>query len=183
MSKQGFSLIETVLYIGLLAIVLSVFASALLRMTLQYQSIDPRVRMEQRAAIVFDQLSYDVSDAASIDTTNSSLGSHPSRLEIVNDAGQSIRVEVVEDTVAFVGGDESVDRLRYRVGSDDVVWMTDPDMEVTEWVVEAVRDSAGTLTGLNIHLSIEMREATGVYRGTSFEEDLTLSLQAPTTEI
>lgn len=184
MQTRGFSLMETVVYIGLLAIVLSVFALTLLRLTEQYHAIDPGIRMEQRAAILFYQLQYEITQADSVDVTNSVLSSHPGKLVFQNREGESVTIEVVSDTVDFEGTEQTVQRLRYQVGMSESVWITDPDMQVSEWIIEAVRNSSSSsLTGLNFFLTIEMLDAFGAYRSTTLQQETSISLQPQTSEI
>ena len=183
MSKRGFSLIETVLYIGLLAILVPSFILITLGYLEKSETVDPRIRMEEKAAMILSEFQQELTQATSVDVTNSSFGSDSSSFVFIDSDGVSVTVERVNDTVTFVGGDQQVSRLqRQTLVSTD--WITDRDMEVEVWNVDVVRNDEGVLTGVNVGISLRMLNPDGSpYRSFDFTTDTTISLQPFTTEL
>jgi len=183
MKSKGFSLIETVLYIGLLAILLPSFVMVTLGYIQKSESVDPKIRMEEKAAVLFSEIQYELNQAQSIDVTGSSLATDDSSLVFVDAEGASVTLSRTADAIAFIGGDQTIDRLERETASN-VQWITDSDIDVNVWNVAVVRDSAGTLTGLNISMTMSVLNADGSpYRDISFSTDTTISLQPYTTEL
>jgi hypothetical protein len=183
MNRKGFSLIETVLYIGLLAILLPSFVLVTLGFVQKSEVVDPKIRMEEKAAVIFSQLQHELTQAQSIDLTGSSLEVDDSSFVFVDKDGVTVTVGRATDTVSFVEGDQSVNRLTWTTiaGSE---WMTDADMDVEVWHVTSVRDGEGVLTGVNVLLMLRGLNPDGSpYRDIEFSTDTTISLQAFTTEL
>ncbi|NQV90418.1 hypothetical protein HQ487_03355 [Candidatus Uhrbacteria bacterium] len=183
MNRKGFSLIETVLYIGLLAILLPSFVMVTLGFVQKSEVVDPKIRMEEKVAVIFSQLQYELTGAESIDLTGSSLGIDDSSFVFVDREGVTVTVERTADAVSFLEGDQFVNRLTWGTvaGSE---WMTDADMDAEVWNVAIVRDGGGVLTGVNVLLTLRGLNPDGSpYRDIEFTADTTISLQAFTTEL
>ncbi|TAL50701.1 hypothetical protein EPN81_02110 [Patescibacteria group bacterium] len=183
MMAKGFSLIETVLYIGLLAILVPSFTFVTLGYLEKSESIGLRIRMEERVAIILSEFQQELGQAQAIDITNSSLGSNDSSMVLIDSSGTPVTFGLAQDTVTFVGGDQLINRLqRHTDLTDD--WMTDADMSVEIWRVDAVRNDEGVLTGLNLLITVRMLNPDGSpYRESELTTDTTFSLQSPTTEL
>lgn len=183
MKRKGFSLIETVLYIGLLAILLPSFVMVTLGYVQKSESVDPKIRMEEKVAVLFSEIQHELTGAQSIHVTGSSLEVDDSSLVFVDAQGVSVTISRTADTIAFMGGDQTVDRLQ-RETLSNTQWITDSDIDVNVWNVAVVRDSAGVLTGLNITITMSVLNADGSpYRDISFSTDTTINLQPYTTEL
>lgn len=181
--QKGFSLIETVLYIGILSIILPALTLFLLNLSLQFRVMDPRVRMEQKASIIHEQIQNELVSAYAINTTASTLGIDDSILVLVDKDGQTVTIDTADDLVSFPGNDVVVRRLRYQRGATPAIWLTDADFEIDEWIVYEVRDSFGTLTGLRFLLGMRLLNNDDVYRNTEFGSGSTIELQPHTGEI
>jgi hypothetical protein len=182
-SQHGVSLLETVLYVGLLAIILPLVVMFAIGLAQQYNTIDPRTRMEQKSGLIFDQLAHDITSAQTIDVTASDLGVDDSRLVFIDDAGETVVIDRPTVNVDFGKNSEQVRRLRMQRGGASPVWVTDKDIDVSSWRVEAARDSNGDLTGLNVHLETQMlNAANGSFRQAKFNADTTYELSAHTNE-
>jgi len=183
MNTKGFSLIETVLYLGLFSILIPSFLLMTLGFVQKSDVIDVRVRMEEKAGIIISELQNELLQADSIDVTNSTFGTSDSSLVYVNSLGSSITIDRVEDAIQFVDGEQQINRLQRQSLSGNE-WMTDADMEVTVWNVDIVRDSAGTLTGLNFQLIFHILNSDGSpFRDVEVSVDTTIHLQFQTTEL
>ncbi len=183
MNLRGFSLLETVIYIGLLSLLLTstvVFSLGLLQ---KVDVIDSRVRMEEKADLVLDELSNEITQAQSVNITGSTLGVAGSSLVFVDASGVSVTIDRASDSVDFPAGAQSVNRLRIQRGAV-ADWLTDGDISVESWNVQAVRDSSTTLTGLNIELYLDLLNDDGsVFRQAQFDASTTISLNGQTSEL
>lgn len=155
MMRSGFSLIETVLYIGLLAILVPSFVMVTLGYVQKSETVDPRIRMEGKASVILSELQNELTTAQSVDVTNSSLATDDSSFIFVDGNGVSVTVSRLTDIVSFIGGDQEVDRLAWQT-TTGTQWLTDSDMDVTIWNVRAVRDGNGVLTGVNVVLTVRV---------------------------
>ncbi len=181
----GVTLLETILYVALLSIIFPPTISALLRLSRETSLFDVQHRMDAQAGMVLTQLTLDVTQAASVSTSTSTLGANPSTLRFVDSAGLAVVIDRPDFLVTLPAGiTQTVRRLRMQRGSAAAFWLTDPDVDVTSWTATAVRDGSGALTGLRFHLSAAMPNATGngPYRAASFASDTTVALQPQTIE-
>jgi type II secretory pathway component PulJ len=182
MNRSGFSLIETILYIGLLAMVMTGTVLFSIGLVQKMRIIDPRVRMEEKAALIMQELQHELSGAQSIDVTNSTLGTNPSALQFTNIDGEIMIFDRSNQTVSFIGGDQQVTRMRVQV--DTVAsWMTDKDLEVNTFQVDVVRDGGNALTGLRITLTLDTLNAQGASEGEGFSAVSTIMLNPQTSEL
>ncbi|KKW30498.1 MAG: hypothetical protein UY72_C0011G0010 [Candidatus Uhrbacteria bacterium GW2011_GWD2_52_7] len=179
---RGVTLLETVIYIGLLAITLPYMTSFLLKTQSEHQVFQARTQMEETAGILLSQLSYDISGADDISTSTSTLGTDDSALKFHDDFGTLITIDRPTVAVNFESGSQNVRRLRYQHGNDPAVYITGDAIDVTQWRVVAVRDSTNTLTGVHISLNLAMLNPGTPYRNAAFLADTTLSLQPHTVE-
>lgn len=177
------TLLEVTLYIGLLAIVLPASVIFLLRVREAQENYDARLRMEQTAAIVRSELNTQIAAADSISVSTSTLNAAQSVLRFTDDSGTTIIIDAPTTTYAFPGGNQSVKRLRMQIGANPAFYLTDPEIDVTEWRVQVVRNSDNDLTGLRISLDMAMLNAgTDAYRQAEFEGDTTIALSPHTIE-
>lgn len=183
MRLRGFSLIETVLYIGLLAVLMPTFVIVTLGYIQKSDIVNPRIRMEENAATLFSELHSQLTQAQSIVVTVSSLGSDDSSFVFVDVNGATVTMSRVTDTVTFVGGDQDVERLAWITASGSE-WITDADMSVDAWNVSVVRDEDGILTGVNFLITVSVLNPDGSpFRDISFSSDTTVQLQPYIVEL
>jgi hypothetical protein len=182
MKPKGISLLETVLYIGILMIALPTFILFVMQLWQNYTLLDARSRMEQTAATIFQELEHTITEADSINISGSTLGSDNSLLKFRDGTGQLITIDRPAVAVTLAETVHSVRRLRMQKGSEAAFFMTDPEIDVTVWRVDAVR-SGSTLTGLKIVYDTAMlNPGAGPYRNSSFGADTTFALSAHTIE-
>ncbi len=180
----GVTLLETILYVALLAIIFPPTVSALLRLSQETSLFDVQHRMDAQAGTILSQLTLDLTQAASVSTSQSTLGADPSSLRFVDASGLTVIVDRPTTTVTLRGGTQSVRRLRMQRGSTAPFWLTDPDIDVSSFTVTAVRNASNVLTGLRLHLSAVMPNAAAnaPYRNADFVADATVGLQPQTVE-
>ncbi len=180
---KGFSLIETIFYIAILGIILPSATVFSISLSDQFQLVDPRIRMEQKAGMINNWFTYEMTAADSINITASTLGETESELVFVDDESQTLTISVIETLEQFPTGEQTVHRLQLNDGSG-AYFLTDADMNVTRWQIDPVRDSTYDLTGINIALQIEMLNAgLGAFRSSIFSSQATVHLQPHTTEL
>src|SRR3989339_1236191 len=160
MNQKGFSLFETVLYIGIFAILIPSFMGIILGFVQKSQAIDMRVRLEEKAAIIRSSLQHELTEATSIDVTHSVLGTSDSQLVFQDATNQTVTLQKTASSVTFPQGVKTVHRLERETLSTNE-WMTDADMEVGTWNVGVVRNSSGVLVGLNVEMTLRMLNTVG----------------------
>ena len=180
-SPRGVSLLETVLYIGLLAIILPAMAVFFLQVQLQHVAFDARTRLEQTAALTFSELQNNLTAAQAITTSTSTFGVNPSILRFKDVSGATVVIDCPSVSVVFPGGSQNVRRLRMQTGAAPAIYLTDSDIDVTSWQVTTIKNSADVLTGLRFNVNFALLGATkSVYRKAAFKSNTTISL-APQT--
>lgn len=181
---KGITLLETVLYIGILSIVLPTFTVFMLHIWQQQVGFDARMRLEQSSSMLFLELSNDLIESDSIQVSTSTLGTDSSVLRFKDAAGGNVVIDVATTTVAFNGTNQTVHRLRMQQGAAAAVWMTEPEHDVKQWRVDAVRNATGTLTGLRVSYNAEQINKTGnAYRKATFTATTVFALSPHTTEL
>lgn len=180
----GVTLLETIIYIALLAIIFPPTVSALLRLSQETSLFDVQHRMDAQAGTILSQLTLDVTQATSVSTSQSTLGTDPGLLRFVDANGLTVIIDRPTTTVTLPGGNQTIRRLRMQRGNTAAFWLTDPDIDVSSFTVQAVRNASGVLTGLRLHLSAVMPNAAAnaPYRRADFVADTTVALQPQTVE-
>ena len=129
-------------------------------------------------------MSYELTQSDAIDVTSSTLGIDSSVFIFQDDSGTTITIDRPDDSITFGETQQTVRRLRYQKGVEAAVWITDPDLDVVQWNVQAVRDSSSNLTGIRIQYQIDMlNPGASPFRNVSFTSDTTTVLQAHTVEL
>ncbi len=178
---RGLSLLEAVIYIGLVALILPVMVVFILQVQMQHVALDARTRLEQTAALTFHELQTDITSANTITTSTSTLSTNPSVLHFTNSTGSAVTIDCPSVSTVFAGGSQNVHRLRMQVGAAAAVYLTDYDVDVTTWQVETIKNSANVLTGLRFSLKYALLGATkDVYRSANFTGQTTISLSPQT---
>lgn len=181
---RGITLLETVIYIGVISFILPAFIVLVLRVWQQQIGFDARLRLEQTTALIFLELDSAITEADAIRVSSSTLGTDTSSLVFEDQNGTVVTIDLVSTTISFSGTNQTVRRLRLTRGSNDPVWLTEPEHDVTQWRAEAVRDVDSNLTGLRFSFDAELINGGGqVFRQASFAGDTTVALSPNTTEL
>ncbi len=179
---RGITLIETIIYIGLFTIILPGFVIFLLQLWQTHHLLDERARMEQTSAAVFLELQNSITEADAINVSTSTLANDNGVIKFLDSTGQLVTIDRPTVVTVFSGVNQNVRRLRMQKGSNPAEYLTDPEIDVTQWRIETVRSSS-TLTGLRISFDLAMlNPSADAYRKASFAGDTTLSLSGHTTE-
>lgn len=181
---RGLTLIETVIYIGVISFILPAFIVLVLRVWQQQIGFDARLRLEQTSSLIFLELASAITEADAIRVSSSALGTDASSLVFEDQNGTVVTIDLVSTSISFSGTNQTVRRLRLTRGTETPVWLTEPEHDVTQWRVEAVRDSGNALTGLRFSFDAELINSTGqVFRRASFAGDTTVALSPNTAEL
>ncbi|MFA5946901.1 MAG: hypothetical protein WC813_02650 [Patescibacteria group bacterium] len=182
MNNKGTTLLETVLYIGIVMIVLPTFVMFLINLWQTYTLLDARSRIEQTASVVFLELQNSLTEADAISISTSTLANDSGVLKFLDATGQLVTIDRPTVAVTLVGAPQNVRRLRMQKGTNPATYLTDPEIDVTQWRIEAIRTDA-TLSGLRISYDMAMlNPGIGAYRHSAFSADTTFALSGHTIE-
>ncbi len=95
MKKRGYTLIELLLYTGILIILVAVVGGTLLAFSRSYRSIAAEQALEQGAGSAMQRIVYEARNATSIDVVNSTFNSSPGKLSL-NSSDQSGNPQVIQ---------------------------------------------------------------------------------------
>ncbi|MEK9155467.1 MAG: type II secretion system protein [Patescibacteria group bacterium] len=183
-SPKGFTLLETMVYIGIFSVVLPAFTIFVLHSWQQQIGFDARMRLEQSTSLIFLEVSNSLTEADAILVSTSTLATDTSILRFQDANGAAVVIDVSSTTVNFSGTNQTVRRLRLQRGSSTPVWLTEPEHDVTQWRVEVVRNTTNVLTGLRVSLDAQLLNTSGnVYRNATFAADTTFALSPHTIEL
>lgn len=152
-NKQGITLLETIIYIGLLAIILPLSVTFLINIrNIQQRNIN-EWRVEDTSSLLLSELKIELSEATAIDISNSSLDSEFSSLVYQDRNNDTFTLQVENDSFLIHNETHDINRLR-KVG-DSSQWLTPDQINITRWGIEPIRDEyRGTLTGLRLMIEI-----------------------------
>lgn len=181
--SSGMTLIETVIYIGILAIVLPSLIILLISVTQKVTRADARIRIAQTIAALQTQLNHELLEALSINMSTSILGINPSTLRFTSQSGEIITLDRQATTVTFGDTQQTINRLRWQRGVNASLWLTDPNLHVFLFSVDPIRDGTNTLRGLRINIGIELINTSVTQeRSATWSSSTTTSLSPSTTE-
>ena len=150
--KQGFTLIELVLYMALLVILLPSIILMLLQVSKNQQHVYTRAQIENTAAVLFSELNYEITHASKILTSTSIFDSDQGVLVFRDSDDQLRRIEYSTDTVEFSETTYNIGRVSLFDGLDR--WITSENLAITSFKIEPARDDDSNLTGLNLWIVI-----------------------------
>ncbi len=180
---KGMTLLETVLYIGIISIVLPTFTIFVFHVWQQQVKFDARMRLGQTSSLIFFELSHNLTEADAIQISASTLGTDNSILRFKDKNGTNLVIDSVSTTIDFSGTNQTVRRLRFTRGNDTPVWLTEPEHDVSKWRVDSVRDNNGVLTGLRVSFDVGLINSDGrIYRSATFSGATTFVLSPSTLE-
>lgn len=182
-NQKGITLVETVVVVALLVIILPVIVLSLIRLGREASYFSLLQRINSSSYLIFSELSNKLTTAESFNVTASTLGVNPSSFIFTDSDGLSVTIDCPVTTITLPGGDQEIRRLRLSRGSE-VVWLTDSDVEVTNWTVQLVRDSSGDLTGLRIQsVFAAANKESAPFRNAEAATDFTVAFPDFVTEL
>lgn len=125
-SQQGFTLIETIVYVG----IISIFLVSIVQFTTSLVSAGEKARIQnevqQNARFAMERLRREIRTADDVNTGTSTFGSHPGILSLADDTP-------LDDPTIF---DVSSGRLRIKEGAASALPLTTDKVNVTNFVVQ-----------------------------------------------
>lgn len=182
MHKKGFTLIETVLAVSIFLIVLPILLRLALSSVQAYQTIESKIRYEETVGLIFLELENQITGAKSIKISASNLNIDNGKLVFINNNSKTITIERPDTTLSFPNGDLIVHRLSYQADANPPFWLSDANIEVASWKIEAVRNSTDVLTGLRFHIKLQQLNPSFETQPLSYETTTTMALQGQTIE-
>lgn len=182
--QKGITLVETLVYIALLALILPPLVISLIRVTRQVSLLDIRNRINTTTTLVSSELTKDLTEATQIRVSQSTLGSSPSTFVFLDSTGQVVTIDRPSVVVSYSGGNQITHRLRMTKGSSPSIYLTDPDLDVVSWQVDTVNNSSSVLTGIRFHLDLATgnQSLTDPFLQARFVSDFTVNLQPQTIQ-
>ena len=148
LKKSGFSLIETVVYVALVA----VFSVGVIQVLLSETNAWGRARTERNlndtAMLVMERLSHEIRLAKSVTTGESSLGTHPGVLALQTFSGTSSNDP--SSIVIFLDGTD----LKIRRDSGPATTLSGNDVTITNLVF--YRIASAKSEGVRIELTAQL---------------------------
>lgn len=183
-NQKGLTLIETVLAVMVLVIVLPVLVMSLIRLSKESAYFSLRQRLDNSLSLVLSDLTTELASAEAVGISLATLGVNPSAFSFVDRNGLTVIIDCPTDTITLPGGDKIIHRLRLRRGENETVWLTDSDIDISNWIVQAVRDSGGILTGLRIQVAFSMKNKNSLpYQNAESAIDFTLFIPVSVQEL
>ena len=146
--RRGFSLVEAIIYIGLLVFILVAVISMLLIMGRSYGYLKSSRHIQTSAVTVLDRIIREVRNSESVDVGQSTLGTSPGVLTL-----NTTSVWGTPQTIQFYvsGG-----LVRVKQDGVDVGPLTLPDVKLNSLIFKQIT------TGISEAVKIEMTLETGV---------------------
>jgi len=182
-NQKGITLVETVVVIALLIIILPVTVSSLIRLGRESAYFSLLQRINSSSTLIFSELSNELTSAKSFNVSTSTLGVNPSLFVFTDKNDAVVTIDRPTATVTLPGGDQEIYRLRLSRGTE-VVWLTDSDVDVTNWTVNVVRNSSNVLTGIRIQATFAAANKENLpLRNAELSTDFTIALPSSVIEL
>lgn len=151
--RRGITLLETILFIALVAIILPALALFVINLIERQDRLSTQLLVRQSAALAFQEMQQEIQLAQAISLSTSTVSSDTSSLSYVDGSGVLRTIRYATDTFTASGTNRTIGRLQASSGGQDT-WLTTSDLTVTVFRVDPVRNSEGVLTALNIALTL-----------------------------
>lgn len=175
-NQKGITLVETMVVIALLIIILPVTVSTLVRLGKESAYFSLLQRINSSSNLVLSELSNELTSAKSFSISSSTLGINSSTFIFIDRNNDTVTIDRPLVTVSLPGGDQEVHRLRLTRGTEEV-WLTDSDIDVTNWTVDIIRNSSGVLSGLRIQTTFAAANKENLpLRNAELSTDFTIAL-------
>lgn len=149
MLRRGITLIETVLFIGLIAIILPGLFFFVIHLIERQDHISTQLLVRQSAALSLQEFQQEIQNAQAISISSSTLSSSTSSLTYVNGEGVTKTIRYAADTFSASGTTRQIGRLQLSFQNQQE-WLTTSDLTVETFRIDPVRNADGDLTALNV---------------------------------
>lgn len=152
-SRQGFSIVEMIIYVGLLAIILVATVNMLLVMTKAYGYLKFSRHIQSSAITALDRMVRDIRNAESVNVSQSTLGTSPGILTLNTTTATSS-----PQTIQFFVSNGA---LRLKQDGGDIGPLTVSDVTVQNLIFRQMN------TGISEAVKIELTLTAGTGRPTA----------------
>ena len=146
---RGITLIETLIYLAIVAILIPTFAVLALHAVESASGGVANGHVEDSGLAVLGVLEHELTEAQAVVMSSSILGGMFSTLVLKDASGTIVTFDTPQNIVTRSNTSVTMRRLRWQKGTE-TVWLTDRDVEVVKWQVDAVLDSTLALTGIRV---------------------------------
>ncbi len=179
---RGITLIETLIYLAIMAILIPAFAALALQAVESGAGAAGKGHVNDSGLALLGMLEHEVTEASAVGVSASTLGGAFSTLVFKGKDGVTITLDVLQSVVVRSNTSTNVRRVRFQKGTE-TVWLTDRDVEVVAWQVDAVRNSTAILTGLRFSWTLRpLNPSSSAYRQGVFSGTATFDLFPQTVE-
>lgn len=154
---RGFSLVEILVYTGILVILMAVIVSTLLALSRSNTAVTTAQRIESTAIVSLDRMVRDAHSAGSIDVSQSVLGTSPGQLTL-NSTDPSGNATT---TQFFLSGQT----LHVKEGGTDIGPLSSTSTRITKLIFRRITTAQSQ--AVKIEMTIESGTTTS-YRSRSF---------------
>lgn len=175
--RRGFTLIEVIVSLGIMAIVLPATTIFLLQILEEQGTAQAELQMEQAASLILSELRTELTEASAVTISASTMGDDNGVLVFVDAGGETVTID--RPTVG------TLRRLRFTRGAEPAVYLTSSDVDVAVWRIEAARETpTDALTGIQLAVDFRLlNAAANVYRQVDFVGQTTIALAPQTNEL
>lgn len=121
-NTKGFTLIETLVYLGLFVMLIIFIIDSILAVSTSYKNVKELRAIESSVMISMDRMISEIRNAVSIDSANSTFNSNPGQLSLINGTSSkrfyvsNNRIMINEDGLVgpLTGSDISIVSLVFR---------------------------------------------------------------------
>ncbi|MEK7585108.1 MAG: type II secretion system protein [Patescibacteria group bacterium] len=128
-TQRGYTLIEAIIYVAILAMLCVTFISLLFAMTRSYTSFRLAREITDSALIALERMTYEIRRASSIDLAQSTLDTHPGHLTLnttdENDAPTTIEFYLTADNILLIeegGAGQTASTSAARITVENLVF-------------------------------------------------------------
>jgi len=138
MKSKGFTLVETLIYLGLFVMLIIVIIDSISAISTSYKNIKELRAIESSAMASMDRMISEIRNANSVDTADTTFNSNPGQLSLIN--GTSTRKFYVLNNRLMINEDGSIGPL------------TGSDIKVTSLIFRSIATT--TSSAVKIELSL-----------------------------
>ena len=155
--EAGFTIIELLIYTGILVLLMAVVVSTLLALSRSYRTVTVSQQIDSAASVSLDRMVREVRGASSVDTAQSVLSTSPGQLTL-----DTIDVHGVTTTVQFLLSGYS---LHIKEGGIDIGPLTPTSTRVTSLIFRKITTAQSQ--AVKIEMTIDSGTSTD-YRSQNF---------------
>jgi type II secretory pathway pseudopilin PulG len=143
------TLLETILYLGIFAVFMTVVVNFLLMATEANRKAQERAEMNRNLILIQEHLGNSVISAVSIDAANSTFENANGKLRLNLAGSTTVEYRVENNLLKFIGTDAVNTTI------------TDSRYKVTEFYLTPVNGTSGQLIGLEVRITMVPKSGAG----------------------